>query len=65
MPNDGTANLRSTANMELFVQAETFGRPVREMLTGLPAALMQMELYLWGRYRLAVARLRQQYRGRG
>lgn len=48
--------------MELFVQAETFGRPVREMLTGQAGPLMQMEMYLWGRYRWAMARLRQQAR---
>lgn len=47
----------------LFAQAETFGRPVRELLTGTPMPLTQMEWYLWLRYRMAAARLRQQGRG--
>jgi hypothetical protein len=46
--------------MELFGQAETFGRPVRELLTGVPGPLTSMERYLWGRFNLARARLRQQ-----
>lgn len=50
--------------MELFVQAEAFGQSVRQMITGMPGPLQQMELYLWGRYRWAMARLRQQSRGR-
>jgi hypothetical protein len=50
--------------MVLFAQAETFGRPVRELLTGQPGPLTNMEFFLWARYRLAQARLRQQERGR-
>lgn len=48
--------------MDLFVQAEAFGQSVRQMMTGAAGPLTQMELYLWGRYRLARARLRQQSR---
>lgn len=50
--------------MVLFAQAEAFGRPVRELLTGQPGPLMHMEWFLWVRYRLAMARLRQQEGGR-
>ena len=46
--------------MELYAQAESFGRPVRELLTGQAGPLTHMEWYLWGRYRWAQARLRQQ-----
>lgn len=48
----------------LFAQAEAFGRPVRELLTGQAGPLTHMEWYLWMRYRLALARLRQQ-QGKG
>lgn len=51
--------------MVLFAQAETFGRPVRELLTGQPGPLTNMEWFLWVRYKTAVARLRQQERGHG
>ncbi len=47
--------------MKLFAQAVTFGRPVREMLTGMPGPLTAMERYLWTRYNLAQARIHQQY----
>lgn len=52
--------MRATENYSLFETAEALGRPVGEMLTGLPGPLTNMELYLWGRFRWARERLRQQ-----
>jgi hypothetical protein len=52
--------MRPTANFSLFETAEALGRPVGELLTGVGGPLSNMELYLWGRYRWAKERLRQQ-----
>jgi len=53
-----------TQNYSLFAQAETFNRPVRELLAGTPGPLMNMEFFLWNSYRLATMRLQQQ-QGKG
>jgi len=52
-----------TENYALFELAETLGKTVGELLTGRPQPLLNMELYLWNRYRFARERLRQQERG--
>lgn len=49
-----------TANYVLFETAEMLGRLVGELLAGRAMPLANMELYLWGRYRTAKERLRQQ-----
>lgn len=44
----------------LFETAAKLGKPVRELLTGVPGPLTGMEDALWRRKPLAEARLRQQ-----
>jgi hypothetical protein len=45
-----------------FVLAEQLGGTVRSILSGQAAPMSNMEFYLWGRYRLARARIEQQQR---
>jgi hypothetical protein len=52
--------MEPTGNYALFETCEELGKTAREVLTGAPGAMMQMELYLWSQYRLARARLQQQ-----
>jgi hypothetical protein len=51
-----------TENFALFELAESLGKTVGELLTGGSQPLSNMELYLWNRYRVAQARIRQQQR---
>jgi uncharacterized protein (DUF2062 family) len=44
----------------IFSHAEQMNMQVGAMLAGRAMAMSNMELYLWGRYRLAQRRLRQQ-----
>jgi len=44
--------------------AESLGKTVRELLTGQPGSLTNLEWYLWTRFRTAQARLQQQQRKR-
>jgi hypothetical protein len=64
MPGDGTANLRPTMAYAIFSHAEAMHSGVGVMLAGRPMPMTGMELYLWGRYRQAQRRLRQQQEGR-
>lgn len=54
--------MQPTANYALFETAETLGRTVVDLLLGGSRPMSNMELYLWGRYRWAKARLDQQSR---
>lgn len=56
----GTADLVPTPNYAMFETAEQLKMTVRTLLTGTTAPMSLMEEYLWRRYRLAQARLRQQ-----
>lgn len=51
-----------TENYHLFSLAERLGRTVVELLTGEPRPLSALEHYLWMRYGVAQARIRQQNR---
>lgn len=52
----------ATENFALFRMATDMGQSVRHLLTGVPGALTGFEQYMWGRWRLANARLEQQHR---
>lgn len=54
-----------TAKYNLFETAETLGQTVAGLLLGGSQPISNMELYLWGRFRLARERIRQQQRGPG
>lgn len=62
MPTPGTADNTPTENYALFALAESLGKTVRELVTGAGGVLTGTEHYLWGRFRLAQARLAQQRR---
>lgn len=56
------AGLIPTRNFATFALAEELGGTVRHILTGESAPMSNMEMYLWGRFRTARARLEQQAR---